>query len=186
MYSNMMDKSLDSVPFLTESAFSQTHENAIKQALTVFDTNSIFGDKSRIRKYRDSLQSKIKEKRYRLEIRNWKRLISEQQKRWDEERQELKKQLNEKDAQASSMKVEMDRTIRAAASLSEEIQKKTDQIDQLQVQFQQKNSEASTLLLESKHLHDEVSSLKSQLQVAVQDKTSNQEMLERRRQRIQR
>ena len=52
MYSNMMDKSLDSVPFLTESAFSQTHENAIKQALTVFDTNSIFGDKSRIRKYR--------------------------------------------------------------------------------------------------------------------------------------
>ena len=67
-----MDKSLDSVPYLTESSFTQIHETALKQVLMVFDTNSTFGDKSRIRKYRDSLQSKIKEKRYRLEIRNWK------------------------------------------------------------------------------------------------------------------
>ena len=89
MYSSLMDKSLDAVPYLSESAFSQTHENALKQALTVFDTNSTFGDKSRIRKYRDSLQSKIKEKRYLLDIRNWMRLASEQQKKWDAERKEM-------------------------------------------------------------------------------------------------
>lgn len=62
MYLSMMSEVMDEKPWLEEDEYSKKNTEIVTKILDMFDRNVTLGDKRRIAKYREVLQSRIKER----------------------------------------------------------------------------------------------------------------------------
>ena len=90
MYLSMMSEVMDEKPWLEEDEYSKKNSEIVAKILDMFDRNVTLGDKRRIAKYREVLQSRIKEKGFSIEIRNWKRRYTYQGKEYEKKLVEIK------------------------------------------------------------------------------------------------
>lgn len=90
MYLSMMSEVMDEKPWLEEEEYSKKNAEIVAKILDMFDRNVTLGDKRRIAKYREVLQSRIKEKGFSIELRNWKRRYTYQGKEYDKKLAEIK------------------------------------------------------------------------------------------------
>lgn len=86
----MMSEAMDEKQWLEEDEYSKKNSEIVAKILDMFDRNVTLGDKRRIAKYREVLQSRIKEKGFSIEIRNWKRRYTYQGKEYDKKLAEIK------------------------------------------------------------------------------------------------
>ena len=125
MYLSMMSEVMDEKPWLEEDEYSKKNTEIVTKILDMFDRNVTLGDKRRIAKYREVLQSRIKEKGFSIEIRNWKRRYTYQGKEFDKKLAEIK-------SESSALKKKQQEDQQTIKSLEDQVQQYKSDIQELQ------------------------------------------------------
>ena len=121
----MMSEVMDEKPWLEEDEYSKKNTEIVTKILDMFDRNVTLGDKRRIAKYREVLQSRIKEKGFSIEIRNWKRRYTYQGKEFDKKLAEIK-------SESSALKKKQQEDQQTIKSLEDQVQQYKSDIQELQ------------------------------------------------------
>ena len=128
---------MDDKPWLEEDEYKKKNADTVTKILEMFDRNVTLGDKRRIAKYREVLQSRIKEKGYSIEIRNWKRRFTYSSKESEKKLEEIKKE----NATLKEKQLEAQQTIK---SLEEQANKFSAEVKDLQSNIKYGEKEKAT------------------------------------------
>lgn len=120
-----MSEIMDDKPWLEEEDFHKKNTETSTKVMDMFDRNVTLGDKRRIAKYREALQSRIKEKGFSFEIRNWKRRFLNQSK-------ETEKKITEMKNEAAALKKKQLEDQETIKCLENQVRQCNDQIKDLQ------------------------------------------------------
>ena len=152
-----MSEIMDDKPWLEEEDFHKKNTETSTKVMDMFDRNVTLGDKRRIAKYREALQSRIKEKGFSFEIRNWKRRFLNQSK-------ETEKKITEMKNEAAALKKKQLEDQETIKCLENQVRQCNDQIKDLQ----------SSVKYGEKEKADQESLYKQQIQKLESDLASEQ------------
>ena len=102
----MMNDAINKSSWLEEEQFATVQKDIVAKTLEVYDKNVTLGDKNRIKKYREVLQSRIKEKGLSFEIRNWKGRCEYEKREGEKKLKDVQNELKQMETKITEMKKE--------------------------------------------------------------------------------